>query len=204
MRAMHVRFLFLLVALSLFVGVCLGACSNGASPAGASSDAVLGKYEPVSLESYECFSDYAGDYAFVSMTVQDIVAEMDAGSTFVVAAGFSNCPWCNTLFPYLNEVAIQHGATVGYLDTRANPEWKSNIDIDDYDLFAERFGSVLEADDDGTPHLYVPHVFFIKDGQLVDDHAGTVSGQESASDELSAEQQEELRSILNAGFDALA
>lgn len=204
MRIKHGKSFSLLVVLSLLVGVCLGACANGASPAGTSSDAALGKYEPVSLDSYECFSDYEGEYAFVSMTVQDIVAEMDAGSTFAVAAGFSNCPWCNTLFPYLNEVAIQRGATLGYLDTRANPEWQSNIDIDDYDLFAERFGSVLDEDADGIPHLYVPHVFFIKDGQLVDDHAGTVSGQENASDELSAEQQEELRTILNAGFDALA
>ena len=106
--------------------------------------------------------------------------------------------------PALNEQALAAKQPVGYLDTRANPEWKSNVDIDGYDAFAERFASVLDTDDDGAPHLYVPHVFFIKDGQLVYDHSGTVPEQETPDQALTSAQQEELANYFTEGFAALS
>ena len=37
----------------------------------------------------------------------------------------------------------------------------------DYDVVVNLFGQYLQYDDNGKKHLYTPHVFFIKDGDVV-------------------------------------
>ena len=41
------------------------------------------------------------------------------------------------------------------------------MDMKDYDVVVNLFGQYLQYDDDGKKHLYTPHVFFIKDGDVV-------------------------------------
>ena len=133
----------------------------------------------------------------------EVAEKMDAGETFVVFASFENCPWCNLLIPYLNDAAAEAGVTVGYIDTRANPEWSNNMDIDDYDLFVEKFGKYLKEDDDGKPHLYTPDTYFIKNGKIVAQHVGVTPGVENPSDPLTSEQEEKLRKDLANEFSKL-
>lgn len=184
---------------SVVLAISLAACGGGGRSAGSSLDA----YPIADMSKYDCAADYKNDYQFVDMTVAQVAMEMDAGNSFVVYAGFDHCPWCNAMLNYLNDVAIERGIKIGYIDTRKDPSWQSNLDLADYDLFVEKFGSALPDDDEGRKHLYVPHVFFIKKGQLVDDHPGTVPSQSNSSDPLSDEQIAELRAIYNAGIDAI-
>lgn len=155
------------------------------------------------MTGYACSQGYETPYHFVSMTVDDLAAEMRAGSSFAFYCGYSNCPWCNVMLNHLNNVADERGVKVGYLDTRANPEWKSNTDVEGYDTLVELLGSAIDEDDGGEKHLLVPHVFFIKDGALVYDHAGTAEGQEEADQALNNSQIAELEEAYRKGFEAI-
>ena len=182
-------------ALVLFAAL---ATLSGCSPAPAKSTATdaLADYAVSDMSGYSCAQGYEGEYRFVDMTVRDISSQMDAGNSFVVFAGYENCPWCNVLLNYLNDAATECGVRVGYLDTRRNPEWKTNMDIDDYDLLVQLFGEYLSVDDSGNKRLYVPMVFFVKDGKAYAAHAGTLPEQESPTDPLTPAQQQALKQEL--------
>jgi hypothetical protein len=92
---------------------------------------------------------------------------------------------------------------VGYVDTRRDPSWSSNIDIDDYDLFVEKFSDYLDYDDNGIKHLYTPHVFFIKNGETVFEHSGTVEGHAAHERSMEEAEIQQLKEIYRQGFEAM-
>lgn len=138
------------------------------------------------MSGYEGFTDE--NHVFYDMTVKDMISKMNDQDTFIVYFGFSECPYCIQAMPILNTVSKENNQTVGYINTRKDSSWESNMDIDDYDEVVDVFGEYLEYDDEGKKHLYTPHVFFIKDGNVVYQYEGV-------SDTLS--------DIYQEGFDSL-
>ena len=187
------RKLFALVAMLALVLLC--ACSTQeAAPKS-------GNGFPMSdMSGYAALEGYDGELQFYDLTVKDIEQLMADGESFAFIAAFANCPWCNQCIVQLNDIAIAEGVQVGYLNTRLDPSWKSNIDIDDYDTFVELFGDYLKEDEDGILHLYTPHTFFIKDGAVVYEHSGSVEGATDPSQPLSEEQVRELEAKFREGF----
>ena len=190
----------LALGISLIIALSFTACSPKES--GETNDAFAGKDKSIVL-GYNSMQEYSKEIMLRDTTVKEVADKMDAGETFVVFASFETCPWCNLLIPYLNDAAIEAGMTVGYIDTRANPDWANNMDIDDYDLFVEKFGKYLKEDEDGLPHLYTPDTYFIKKGKIVARHDGVTPGVENPSDPLTAEQEEQLRKDLASEFSKL-
>ena len=153
----------------------------------------LDGFPQAEMTGYAALQDYdAKDpLPFVDVTVKDIHKLMEDKESFVLFVSFSTCPWCNAVLTRFIDVANEAGIKVASLNTRKNPEWESNMDIDDYDLFVADFDEQLEYDTEGFKHLYVPHVFFVK---------------EMGSDpymELNAKQEEALRDIYREGFKKL-
>lgn len=105
-------------------------------------------------------------------SVADVIAEAEEGDSFIALFAFAGCPYCNAAMPAIAEALEGPDADVVYVDTRSNPEWKSNLDIDGYDDLVDLVGDRLPLDDDGREHLYVPHLFFFKAGDLVADVPG--------------------------------
>lgn len=197
---------FVIAAFAVAFLVLYLAFGHTTEPAGESSPqagATLGAYPISDMSGYACLEGYEGETAFVDMTVADIAKEMEAGSSFAFYAGFKTCPWCNVAIPILNEEALSRNQLVGYLDTRADPTWTNNTDVTDYDVLMDLVGSAFGQDDDGNPHLYVPQVFFVKGGELVYDHSGTVPDQDSPDDALSDSQVDDLRACYVQGFSAI-
>ena len=145
--------------------------------------------EDADMSEYELF-DENEDYVYVKSNVKEMYDKMNNHDTCIYYYGFARCPWCRDLMPILNEAAkktnIDH---IYYVDTRENSEWKSNIDIDDYDLFVEKAGEYLELDENNIKHLYTPFVILIKEGNII----STISApdydahEEKISDELKEE-----------------
>ncbi len=187
-------------AAALFALPALSACSATGVVEQVKQESFLDNYEYSDISDYDGFKNYTRDLKFKGVTVKDIDKAIKDGESFVLYCGFKNCPWCNSMIAVLNDIAIQYGRDIAYLDTRKDPSWSSNMDIDDYDLFVKYFGDYLDTDSEGKKHLYVPHVFFIKDGVVVAEHPGTAPGHENASDELTGEQKETLTQTLEEGF----
>ena len=164
---------------------------------------VLASGTPSDLSGYEGMIDYDKDSMLVDMTVEDMDKRMSDGESFVVLFSYEDCPYCNRLLPYFNDAAIDAGVHVGYINTRRNPEWESNMDIDGYDTVVERFGEWLEKDEDGRQHLYTPDAYFIKNGKVVSHHDGVTPGADDPNAELTSEQEKTLKSNLAEEFESI-
>ena len=193
----------ILIVLALIIGT-LAACGGGKSgnddTAKANSDDPFAGRDPSIVLGYEGMEGYKGEIMFCDTTVKEVKQLMDDKKTFVLFCSFETCPWCNLFISYLNDAARDAGVHVGYIDTRANPDWQSNMDIDDYDVFVEIFGEWLSEDEDGKPHLYVPDTYFIKDGKVVARHDGVTPGVDDPSDGVTSEQEKQLRKDLADEF----
>lgn len=152
------------------------------------------------MSGYASLEGYDAELQFYDLTVKDIESLMEDGESFAFIAAFAKCPWCNLCIAQLNDAALAEGMQVGYLNTRLDPSWTSNSDIDDYDAFVELFGDYLREDEDGNLHLYTPHVFFIKDGKVVGEHYGTFDEVEDPSQALTEEQSQALVKIYQEGL----
>ncbi len=122
--------------------------------------------EKADMSAYATY-DEAEEYVFVKSNIKDMKKRVDSRESFVIYFGFARCPWCRDLMPVLNEAARKsRWSTVYYANTRENPEWKSNIDMDDYDLLVDMAFDYLEYDENGIKHLDAPTVYFVKDGTV--------------------------------------
>lgn len=156
------------------------------------------QYTPSDMSGYEGFTDT--EHVFVEGDVKTFAQMMDQKKSFVAYFGFTKCPWCVSAVPVLNEVAKENKMNVFYINTRKNPEWKSNIDIDDYDLFVEKMDAYLDYDDDGIKHLYTPFVVFVKKGEVYLAHQGTVENHDATIREMNEEESQQLKEIYTDGF----
>lgn len=192
----HAKILFAVV-IFLFAAAVIAAAVIIASQAHAASP-----YEKADMSAYAYLSE--SDTVFREMTARDVTREIDAGSTFVVVFSHARCPWCNAALPVLEQIAEEEDLLIGYVDTRRDPTWKTNLQIDDYDLLVSRLGEYFPLDEFERPHLYVPHVFFIRDGEVVFQYEGATSDYDGSGDELTEAQASALAEIYREGFDLLA
>lgn len=162
---------------------------------------VLEKYEKADMSGYSAL--VGQDTVFRDMSIQDLVREMDAGSTFIVVFSHSKCPWCNAVLPVLNELGTEEAIPIGHVNTRKKPEWHSNTAMEDYDLLVQVLGEYFPLDDLNRSHLYVPHVFFIRKGEVVFEFAGAVPDYDGSGNPLDDKQAGLLMGIYREGFDLL-
>lgn len=181
------------IAMACTLLLCACACTAAQSTAAPKPAATSENGFPMSdMSGYAALEGYASDLQFYDLTVKDIERLMADGKSFAFVAAFASCPWCNLCITQLNDAALAEGVQVGYLNTRLNSDWKSNIDIDDYDTFVALFGNYLKADENGIPHLYTPHVFVVKDGVVAGEHEGGLGGEDNPSQPLTEEQSQAL------------
>ena len=189
-----------LAAAFVFSVPALAACNSSGVVESVGGESAFSSFPNADMTGYEGLENYTRELKFKDVTVKDVDKAMKAGKSFVLYCGYRDCPWCNKIISILNDSAIEYGTDIAYINTRKDPSWSSNTDLADYDVFVSYFGDYLDTDSDGKKHLYVPHIFFVKDGVVVDEHPGTVSGHENASDELTSEQKEKLSALLGEGF----
>ena len=186
--------LFSLLALTLITLSAVPVCAASDSPEAAEVPD-WSAYELADMSEYEFLEPYEKDFVFYDFTVKDILKEMEEGKQFIVYASSPKCPWCKSTTPILNDVAAEAGLGVAYLNTRKDPSWESNLDVTDYDLFAEAFEDCLPLDEEDRVHLYTPHVFFIRDGIALMDCPGTVSSYEDPDIPMTDEEKEEQKKL---------
>ena len=157
--------------------------------------------EMADMSVYENFMDT--DHVFVSATFEDALKAIENDQTFILYTGFSTCPWCLEAMPILNEVAKEFDATVSYINTRPDHTRESELrvtDNPDYVQFVEVMEAVLSSNDEGEKHLYVPFVFFIKDGEVIAWHEDTFPEHDAHQRKMTEDEIERLTEIYRDGF----
>lgn len=104
---------------------------------------------------------------YINYTVKQLDKDINNKQSRIVYFGFNDCPYCNDLLPILTDINSHFKQEIYYIDTRKNPDWKSNLDIDNYDLLLTHIGKYLNKDEDNKLHLYVPTIIFINEGKII-------------------------------------
>lgn len=120
--------------------------------------------------------------------------------TGVIYFGFPGCPWCRNIIPVLFEVANNNDInTIYYFNPR---DIRTNGD-DKYQTLVNTLKDYLLENDNGEKTLYVPDVYFVKDGKIIGNHLSTVDSQTDPYTPLTEGQIKELKKIYQQLFEQL-
>ena len=143
-----------------------------------------GKYIKVSLPAYNRVQ-YVGE--------EELFSILENG-TGVIYFGYPSCPWCRNIVETLVDVTNRAEVSVYYVNVHRLKDSKRVISyLEDY----------LNRNEEGKLTLYVPDVYFVKDGQILTHHISAVSGYTDAFLGMTEEQQKELESIYQSGIDQM-
>lgn len=127
----------------------------------------------------------------------EVLAAFEAEKA-VVFFGFPECKWCQAYVKYLNDIAKEYGVNqILYY----NIKYDRNKNTEFYKKIQEIAKDYLLQDEEGNPRVYVPDVYFIKDGKIVghNNDTSTISKME-LEEYYTKENTEALQDKLNSLF----
>lgn len=127
-----------------------------------------------SINIYEEYNGVDKNNVFTYIDVQDAIKLLKSG-TGIICFGFPECPWCQAYFPILNEVAKENNVdTIYYYDIKEIR--KENTA--EYTQIVSLVKDYLYDDENGNKRVYVPDVYFVKDGKILghNNDTCTISG----------------------------
>lgn len=138
------------------------------------------------------------------ITVADVVTKLENKDTFVLYMYFDACPWCKELGPivsdYLSDKEDLLNLTYA-LNVRPDGNKENDLRYKDDDgnynepLFETVYKFIEDRLDDDKV-VYVPTLIFVKDGELVYYHTGTVEGHDATERTLTDEEKESIVQYL--------
>ena len=130
-------------------------------------------------------------HCFKETSVSELTRVLEEKGSGVFYIGYKECPHCQILVQYLNEVAMDLGVTVYYIpgtDKTGNFIITGKI----YDELLKDLDPILDVNEDGEKAIYTPHVFTIIKGEFKE---SKISGGAESSSEIK-ELKNEYRKIL--------
>lgn len=110
--------------------------------------------------------------------------------TGILYFGYNTCPWCRNAIPVLIEASqSQEIDTIYYADIH-----HLNLSSIRKELY-QILDSYLEEDEEGNKILAVPDVYFVKEGEILGQHRGTVDSYYNPYQEMKPEEKKELLNI---------
>ena len=165
--------------------------------------------EGLSYSTVEISSDCKVKY----MT-KDKITEVLTNGTHVVYFGWPTCPYCRLAVPILLETIEEYsGISMYYYDIKElRDAYSSDTNSEDGKLYSEivKIISFSECDlstidtfEDGSLKLSASIMYFIKDGEIIGYHRGTVESHLNAYEPLEETQKEELKEIYRSYLDEM-
>ena len=127
-------------------------------------------------------------------TYKELNKKIQNKDSFILYLGFPNCPWCRNIVPLLFDAVKENNIDKIYY---INPRVLKEENADDFDSLFNLLYDYLLADEEGNKALYVPDVYFFKDGKIIGHHLDTVESQTDPRVPLNDEQVNELKGIYN-------
>lgn len=139
----------------------------------------------------------------IRYTLIDEIFNILDGGTGIIYFGMPECPWCRNMLPVLIDAAKSNQiGTIYYY----NPKNIRDENSQEYQKLVNLLKDFLLTDtatqketdknfDKNKKRLYMPDVFFIKDGEIVGDHKSTVESQKDPKIALTKDQYNDLKKI---------
>ena len=119
---------------------------------------------------------------------QELVTFLKEG-TGILYLGYNTCPWCRNALPVLLDVILEQKESLYYVDSHKLEEKILKEEL------IPSLSQYLKEDEKGNKVLAVPDIYFIKEGQVVGHHVGTVDSYHNPYSGMNQSQKEELRRI---------
>ena len=122
---------------------------------------------------------------------EEVLDFFDTG-TGILYFGYNTCPWCRNMIPVLidsvrdNDYDVIYYADIHDLDISSISD-KLFSKLDDY----------LSTNEEGKKGLSVPDVYFVKDGEIIGRHLGTVDSYNNPFKKMSKSEKQELKDIFD-------
>lgn len=100
--------------------------------------------------------------------------------------GFEDCPWCQQLYPVLDNVLSEYNEKAYYVDTH-----KENFTRQDREVLKKYIQEKTKFDD-----VVVPLLVMISEDGTYQYHVGTLEGHDALKEQLTKSQENELRDKL--------
>lgn len=132
--------------------------------------------------------------------------------TGILYFGSPTCPWCNKIAPILLEIQEETGIMVNYYNPSSiRDDIPAGIPASDlYKVILEKFDEYLQpyTNDEGKAvynekRLYIPDVYLLDNGTIIDHHYDTLESDEEAQTALTDSQKKELKDIYLEMFQYL-
>lgn len=150
----------------------------------------------------------------VKYMTKDKITEVLTNGTHVVYFGWPTCPYCRLAVPILLETIEEYsGISMYYYDIKElRDAYSSDPSSEDGKLYSEivKIISYSECDlsaidtfEDGSLKLSASIMYFVKDGEIIGYHRGTVESHLNAYEPLEETQKEELKKIYRSYLDEM-
>lgn len=153
------------------------------------------EYETVNNNENSVQINISEDSPIKYLSYEELISKINKKENFVLYLGFPTCPWCRNIIPVLFDTANANNNKVYYINTR---ELKS-LSVDNYNALYNLVYDYLEED----KVLYVPDVYFFKNGEIIGHHLGSVDSQTNPYVTLNEEQKNELKNIYQNLFNEI-
>ena len=123
----------------------------------------------------------------------------DSNFTGVVFYGYPHCAFCNEALPTLVDVAVANDQPFYYINVQLSGYEISDEALAEFENYAYAY---YQDDGQGGKSFFVPTVFAIKDGQILDAHTGLLNDMTiDTSEPLTQEVYDELSGIYQNLYD---
>ena len=149
-----------------------------------------------------CEEDDKASYLIAQnqISVAEVVSKLENKESFVLYMYFDACPWCKELGPIVSDYLKDDEELLNMTYAlNVRPDGTKENDLrykgDDGNFNNPEFETIYnlikdQLDEDGT--VYVPTLIFIKDGELVYYHTGTVEGHDATERTLTDDEKQEI------------
>lgn len=133
---------------------------------------------------------------FKYVTAKDSI-ELFKKEQAVIFFGFKDCSWCQSYAPMLDEYAKENNIdTIYYVDIK---EDRAN-NTEAYQELVKLLDKYLLKDEEGNKRIYVPNVYFVKDGKIIGHNNDTSMEQGADTTRYYEENGEALRKKISDLF----
>lgn len=186
------KLLLILLILFMFAG-----CQNKEESQDTSSE---DSSSACGIESCEEDDKAAYLIAQNQISVSEVVTKLENKDSFILYMYFDACPWCKELGPIVSDYLKDNEELLNMTYAlNVRPDGTKENDLrykdDDGSYNEPEFETIYnfiydQLDEDGI--VYVPTLVFVKDGELVYFHTGTVEGHDATKRTLTDDEKQEI------------
>lgn len=118
---------------------------------------------PDNIRFSKDYTQVTEDNIYKYASKEEVLAAFESEKS-VVFFGFPECKWCQAYVKLLNDIAKEYGVSeILYYNIKYDRSKNTKFYIQVQELTKE----YLQEDEEGIPRMYVPDVYFIKDGKII-------------------------------------